>query len=289
MEYRDFGQTGMRLSVVGLGGLLARYEGFCGHPPPEEKRRIYLRAAELGINLFDMGYGDEVHIPDELRGNGGDHYFSLKVGAAQAETLAEKVNQHLASLRRETIDILRLHRSRFVEDEQLVECVAALKQAGKVRSLCLIRHDPVDQVAYAAQGPEPGSDADLVIYNYVCRGQEPGIDQGAAAGKGVLIMKALGGQWLSWEDKTRTDWTTATEEAVVQLSPKGERMRNHLELVYPITSGPWRELAEPGEAIPRPERALAWVLQNEKVNSVLVAFASVAELEETLGVGSGGP
>ena len=61
MEYREFGQKGMRLSVVALGGLLAHYwEGESMHPPPEEKRRIYLRAAELGINLFDMGYGDEV-------------------------------------------------------------------------------------------------------------------------------------------------------------------------------------------------------------------------------------
>ena len=40
MEYREFGQTGMRLSAVGLGGLLAHYwEGDSGHPPPEEKRR----------------------------------------------------------------------------------------------------------------------------------------------------------------------------------------------------------------------------------------------------------
>jgi len=273
----------MHLSAVGLGGLLAHYEGFCGHPFPEEKRRIYLRAAELGINLFDMGYGDEVHIPEELKGNGAERYFSLKVGAAQAETLAGKVDEHLANLRRNAIDILRLHRQRYVEDKGLAECVAALKQVGKVRALCLIRHDPVDQEVYAALGPEPDSDADLVIYNYVCRGQEPGIERSAAAGKGVLIMKALGGQWLSWEDKTRVDWSTATGEKVVQLSPKGEGIRQELELVYPIASGPWCELAEPGEETPRPERAVAWVLQNEKVSSVLVAFASVAELEEVAG------
>jgi aryl-alcohol dehydrogenase-like predicted oxidoreductase len=272
----------MRLSVVGLGGLLARYEGFCGHPPPEEKREIYLRATELGINLFDMGYGDEVHIPDELKGNSEERHFSLKVGAAQAETLAEKVDAHLANLRREAIDILRIHHHRYVQDEGLAACVAALKQAGKVRALCLIRHDPADQEAYAAHGPEPDSDADLVIYNYVCRTQEPGIEMAATAGKGVLIMKALGGQWLSWEDKTRTDWSAATQEAVVRLSPKGEKMRKYLELVYPITSGPWGELAEPGETLPRPGRAVSWVLENEKVSSVLVAFASVAELEEVV-------
>jgi len=37
MEYRKFGQTNMMLSTVGLGGLLAHYEGVSGHPPPEEK------------------------------------------------------------------------------------------------------------------------------------------------------------------------------------------------------------------------------------------------------------
>ena len=286
MEYREFGQTGMRLSVVGLGGLLARYEGYCGHPPPEEKRRIYLRSAELGINLFDMGYGDHVHIPDELKGNDEGRYFSLKVAAARAETLEGEVDKHRANLRRDAIDILRVHRQRYVEDQALAEVIAGLKQAGKVRALCLIRHDLADQEAYARQGPEPEADADLVIYNYVCREQEPGIEFSAAAGKGVLIMKALGGQWLGWEEQARADWTRATEETVVQLSPEGDHLRSYLDLIFPIVSGPWHELAESGEAIPRTERAVSWVLGNEKVNSVLVAFASVAELEETIGPGT---
>ena len=84
MEYRTFGPTGMQLSAVALGGLLARYEGLCGQPSPKEKGRVYLRAAELGINLFDMGYGDEVYIPDEPKGNHGGQYFSLKVSGPRS-------------------------------------------------------------------------------------------------------------------------------------------------------------------------------------------------------------
>ncbi|MFH1571115.1 MAG: hypothetical protein ABIL09_24185, partial [Gemmatimonadota bacterium] len=126
------------------------------------------------------------------------------------------------------------------------------------------------------------ADADLVIYNYVCRGQVPGLERAAAAGQGVLIMKALGGQWLDWERQTRTDWSATTAETVVALSPEGEHLRSYLDLIYPIVSGPWQELARPGEPFPPPGRAVSWVLEHPAVSGVLVAFASAAELEETL-------
>ena len=283
MEYREFGQTGMRLSAVGLGGLLAHYwEGDSSHPPPEEKRRIYLRAAELGINLFDMGYGDEVHIPPELKGTKDDRYFSLKVGAPKAEDLEGIVDGHLADLRREAIDILRVHHYAYLEDERLRERIAELKRVGKVRALCLIRHFAKDQEAYLKRGPEEEADADLVIYNYVCRGQEPGIERATQAGKGVLIMKALGGQYLSWEHKNATDWTGATGETLIQLSPLGESIRHELELVYSFSAGPWRELAGRGESVARTGPAVSWVLNNRHVSCALVAVASTAELEAAL-------
>ena len=286
MEYRPFGQTGMHLSAVGLGGLLARYEGYCGHPPPEEKQRIYRRAAELGINLFDMGYGDEVHIPDELKGEADDRFFCLKIGAPTADDLEGIVDGHLANLRRGAIDILRVHFADYAKDERLAQRIAELKQSGKVRSLCLIRHYQADQEAYAERGPVPEADADLVVYNYVCRSQEPGLERAAAKGKGVLIMKALGGQWLDWEKQTRADWTRADEATVEQLSPEGEHLRSYVDLIYPIVSGPWQELSEPGEPFPPASRAVSWVLGNQAVSSVLVAFASVSELEDTIGSGA---
>ena len=95
-------------------------------------------------------------------------------------------------------------------------------------------------------------------------------------------MKALGGQYLSWQHKTGTDWTKATEETLVQLSPLGESMRSELPLVYSFTAGPWSELVESKEKISPTGKALSWVLENQGVSSVLVAVASVAELEAVL-------
>jgi aryl-alcohol dehydrogenase-like predicted oxidoreductase len=283
MEYRYFGRTGMRLSVVGVGGLLARHEGRFGCPSPDEKRRIYLRAVELGINLLDMGYGDEVHIPQELRGGRDDLHFSLKMVPADAGELAPRVEGHLRNLRRDAIDILRLHHYAYLEMPGLAEAAARLKQSGKVRALCLIRHFRADQEAYAERGPEPEADADLVIYNYACRWQEAGLALSRQMGKGVLIMKALGGQWIGWDEMTTADWTTGDETKVLELAPSRESVEEHLGLIYPIVRGLWRELAAPGEGVPPTHRAVNWILENPAVGTVLVGVASVAELEEALG------
>lgn len=285
MEYREFGQTGMKLSVLGLGGLLAHFEARNGHPSPDVKRAIYLRADERGINLFDMGYGDEVYIPDEIKGPADNRYFSLKVGEPKAADLDGIVEKHLLNIRRDTIDILRVHHRAFVSDPQLVEKTEELKSSGKVRAFCLIRHYEADQNAYAAKGPEPEADADLVIYNYVCRTHEAGIEASARAGKGVLIMKALGGQFLGWKEMTETDWSVHGEDEAVKLSAQGEGLRPHLSLVYPFVAGPWHELAGGSGRPLTTNRAISWVLQNPGVSSVLVAVASVDELDEALGSG----
>ena len=287
MEYRRFGQTHLHLSAIGLGGLLTRYEAHNGHPPPEEKRRIYLRAEELGINLFDLGYGDEVYVPDELKGPKDDRYFSLKAGAPAAAAVEDLVDKHLTNIRREAIDILRVHHYAYLQNEGLAEQIAALKDKGKVRAMCTIRHMLADQQAYAARGPEEGADADLVIYNYVCRWQAPGIERSAQTGKGGLIMKAVGGPWLNWADQAQANGAAADAEQVIELAPKGEGLRPDLPLIYPIVKGPWQELCEPGEAVPRTNKAIDWVLATEGVHTALVAFASVEELEEGLGVLAG--
>ena len=282
MEYRFFGSTGMSFSVIGLGGLLAHYEGVCGHPSSGQKQSIYRRADELGINLFDMGYGDEVYIPDEFRNSNSNRFFALKTGVPKAIELEDTINHHLKQLRRESIDVLRIQYNAFIKDNALQEVVSDLKQNGKVRSLCLIRHYPEDQKAYVEHGPHNVADGDLVMYNYVYRWQEDGIKQSEEAGKGVLIMKALGGQWISWQDKVNTDWSQATRESLIDLMPNKKKIQTHADMIFPINAGPWQELKKNGDKTIRTASAIQWVLENPGVSSVLVAVAGVEELEEAV-------
>ena len=286
MPYRRFGQTDMELSPMGLGGLLAHYEGALGHPPDDVKRQIYLRAAELGVNLFDMGYGDEPHIPQELKGNRDDLHFSLKPsgGSPRASAVEGEIDRHLTNLQRDAIDILRIHQRTYVGSNSLAEKIAELKQAGKVRSLCLIHHYDEDDAAYAAKGPLAEADADLVMYSYVRREPEPGIAMAGEAGKAVMVMKALGGQYISWQDKTQTDWTQVTDQTVTDLmvrslySGEGAHVKS-------VSFGPWADLTETDQLVPHTDVAVRWVLMNPNVSTVLAAVASVEELEEVLGVG----
>ena len=151
MELRRFGSTDMELSVLGLGGLLARYEGALGHPPPEEKRRIYLRAAELGINLFDTAadYSDsEAILGRALTDTPRDQYFVATKFSPTTEAdqggsiiapqqVIESCERSLKRLRIEEIDVFQFH---GVLPENYRECIdqlfpaaERLKTQGKIR------------------------------------------------------------------------------------------------------------------------------------------------------------
>ena len=77
------------------------------------------------------------------------------MGAPAAAEVEETIDKHLANVRREAIDILRVHHYAYLQNEGLAERIAECKAKGKVRALCLIRHMLADQQAYAARGPNP--------------------------------------------------------------------------------------------------------------------------------------
>lgn len=132
MTYREFGNTGMKVSEVGFGAW-----GIGGRAYGDSARRDSLaalaKAEELGCNFVDTAavYGEsEALLGEFLRGRRSKWLVATKF-SGQAEGLTKTVESQLARLGTETIDFYQLHWT--PRSNELYEEMYRLKRAGKVR------------------------------------------------------------------------------------------------------------------------------------------------------------
>src|ERR1700741_4571477 len=119
MEMREFGRTGMQVSLMGfgcgaVGGLMVRGAS-------ADQERTIARAIDVGVNYFDtaVAYGN-----GESEKNLGRILQTLKPANAIvgtkvrlpsatfgriAETIKKSLDDSLARLRRDSVDIFHLH------------------------------------------------------------------------------------------------------------------------------------------------------------------------------------
>ena len=124
MNYRELGNTGVRVSEIGFGcggnaGLMVR-------GTPEQQREAIARALELGINYFDEApdYGDglsETNLGRALKELGARPYITTKI-EVRAEDLGDiaghivhSVDQSLDRLGVDYVDFLQLHNGPVME------------------------------------------------------------------------------------------------------------------------------------------------------------------------------
>jgi aryl-alcohol dehydrogenase-like predicted oxidoreductase len=144
MEYRTLGRSGVRVSVIGLGGnTFGRFADAAG------TARIVARALELGINFIDTAdiYGagqSETLLGSALKGQRERVLLATKVGmklgdgpnevGASRKRVIEGCEASLRRLQTDWIDLYQIHQ--FDPETPLDETLAALDtlvRAGKVR------------------------------------------------------------------------------------------------------------------------------------------------------------
>lgn len=168
-------------------------------------------ALRAGINFIDTAQAYRTYAPirEAIRATGIRPVVATKSAAHTAEAMREAVEEALSELGLAQIDLFHLHAARagpdvFTERAGALACLLDYKDRGLIRAIGIATHD-VRVVAAAAARPE--IDVVFPIYNKESRGILGGtaVEMAAAirdnyeAGKGVYLMKVLGGGTLLGE------------------------------------------------------------------------------------------
>ena len=148
MDYTTLGKTGLRVSVLGLGGGGHSRLGQRSAATANESQRIVQRAVERGVNFIDTAeaYGTEAVIGDALRHlRREDIVLSTKKSITEhdhvidAAGLVRGLEASLRRLRTDYVDIYHLHGVRAAQYDRAVEELVPelIKQqdAGRIRYL----------------------------------------------------------------------------------------------------------------------------------------------------------
>ena len=157
MEYRKFGNTGLKVSAVGfgawgIGGAAMAGDTAIGWGRNADAVAITAlnRAFDLGVNFFDTadfyGLGRSETLIGETFGNSPDVIIASKVGHRLAEHgriftdysrehIRNACHKSLFRLRRDAIDFYQLHTARVtdLENGDCIEAMENLVREGKVR------------------------------------------------------------------------------------------------------------------------------------------------------------
>jgi aryl-alcohol dehydrogenase-like predicted oxidoreductase len=304
MEMREFGRTGMRLSVLGfgcgaVGGLMVRGDH-------ADQERTIARAIAAGVNYFDTAvqYGN-----GESEKNLGRVLQKLKPANVAVATkvrlpssdfgrigdaVAKSLDGSLARLRLDRVDIFHLHNAitetgggEALSVQQVlgevVPIFEQLRQQGKTRFLGLTAvgetvalHRVIDarcfdsaQVVYNMLNP---SAAAALPSNYPAQDYGRLFDHTRAAGVGVIGIRVLAGGALSGSAERHPIASPPPEPigSAVSYDADVARARRLMPLV------------KEGFAASLTEAATRFALSNPAMGTILVGMATPQQFEDAL-------
>ena len=128
MEYREVGNTGVRVSEIGFGG--GGNAGLMVKGTPEQQRSAIERAIELGINYFDQApdYGDgvsETNLGRVLKELGVRPYITTKVEVREPDLddiaghVERSLDESLSRLGVDYVDLVQIHNGPVTDKPEL--------------------------------------------------------------------------------------------------------------------------------------------------------------------------
>jgi len=212
MQYRDFGNTGIKISTLGFGAMRLPSLPADGKTKwdVEESIRIIHRAFELGVNYIDSApyYCDgesEVIVGKALKAWRADAshqrvYLSTKnpIENDSGADWRKRLEKSLGKLDADSIDFYHMWginwgswENSITKKDGPLEAAIKAKEEGLISHLSFSFHDKAENLPRLI---DTGAfETMLVQYNLLDRSNEAGIARAKERGLGVVIMGPIGG------------------------------------------------------------------------------------------------
>jgi aryl-alcohol dehydrogenase-like predicted oxidoreductase len=246
-EYRTLGKTGLKVSSLGFGCMLA------SDPVVVEQ------AVDLGINYFDTARiyqrgNNERMVGAALKGKRDKVFLSSKSRTHTKRDALSELDTSLSELGVDYLDIWYLHVKNRPEEVtgDLLEAQQVAKKAGKIRFTGVSFHfNMPDMLAHLVKLGQ--TDVCLASYNFTM-GPEVGeaIREARKAGMGIVAMKVMAGGYA--------------------------RIRRGDRLYGQDPDELTARLKRPGAML----AALKWALGNESVDTAIIGITDFDELDEDM-------
>jgi len=204
MQYREFGNTGIKLSALGFGAMRLPMKG--DDVDKDKAIAAMRRAYELGVNYFDTGYyycnkQSEETVGEALRDIRDKVYISTKnpIEDASGANWRKRLERSLKVMKLEKIDFYQALWGTNWKDYQekfacpgggLKEALKA-KEEGLIDHICFSFHDTVENLIKLL---DTGYFEGVTLqYNLLDQSNEKGIAHAKKKGLGVVVMGPVGG------------------------------------------------------------------------------------------------
>ena len=295
MEYRAFGNTDLKVSVVGFGAWAIGGPAMAGATPigwgdadDATSLAALRRAFDLGITFYDTadfyGLGRSERLVGEAFANSDRVVVATKVGHRIAgdgsiyvdysgRYIRQACEESLRRLRRDSIDLYQLHSARMAHLEQgeCIETLERLRDEGLVRywGLSLNTFSPEPEAGFLL---DRGLGSGLqVVLNILNRRAIPVVERAREAGVGVIARMALQFGLLTGA-MPRGKTFTGDDHRAFRLSD--EIIAKTLTLLEPF----WKELAEVG--VTPTQAALTYAAAVPGVSTVIPGIRTVAQAQQ---------
>lgn len=194
MEYRMLGKSGLRVSVIGFGGIPVQRVN------SEGAKEAIIKAEELGINFIDSARGysiSENYIGEALVGRRDKWIIATKSMARDKASMEKDLEISLSNFKTDYIDLYQFHNIRTKEEYDKVlgpggayEALEEAKKEGKVNHIGITSHS-LDMLRVAVESGKfetimyPYNVVETQAYDLFRRAHELNI--------GVIAMKPMAG------------------------------------------------------------------------------------------------